>query len=46
MFQQEFLSDNTQQLRFPRRVAILGSSGSIGRSALEVIAASEGRLKV
>ena len=33
-------------LSFPRRVAILGSSGSIGRSALEVIAASEGRLQV
>ncbi|MCL2304506.1 MAG: 1-deoxy-D-xylulose-5-phosphate reductoisomerase [Planctomycetaceae bacterium] len=33
-------------LPFPRRVAILGSSGSIGRSALEVIAASEGRLQV
>ncbi len=26
-------------------VAVLGSTGSIGRSALEVIAASEGRLK-
>ncbi len=33
-------------LPFPRRVAILGSSGSIGRSALEVIAASEGRLQI
>ncbi|MDR0705184.1 MAG: 1-deoxy-D-xylulose-5-phosphate reductoisomerase [Planctomycetaceae bacterium] len=31
---------------FPRRVAILGSSGSIGRNALEVIAESEGRLEV
>ncbi len=30
----------------PRRVAVLGSSGSIGRSALEVIAESEGRLEV
>ncbi len=29
----------------PRRVAVLGSSGSIGRSALEVIAESEGRLE-
>ena len=29
---------------FPRRVAVLGSSGSIGQSALEVIAQSEGRL--
>jgi len=29
----------------PRRVAILGSTGSIGRSTLEVIAASEGRLE-
>ena len=29
---------------FPRRVAILGSSGSIGQSALEVLAASDGRL--
>jgi len=29
---------------FPRRVAVLGSSGSIGGSALEVIAESEGRL--
>jgi 1-deoxy-D-xylulose-5-phosphate reductoisomerase len=27
----------------PRRVAVLGSTGSIGRSTLEVIAASEGR---
>ena len=33
-------------LAFPRRVAILGSSGSIGRSAMEVVAASEGRLRV
>jgi 1-deoxy-D-xylulose-5-phosphate reductoisomerase len=30
---------------FPRRVAVLGSSGSIGRNALEVIAESEGRLE-
>jgi 1-deoxy-D-xylulose-5-phosphate reductoisomerase len=30
---------------FPRHVAVLGSSGSIGRSALEVIAESEGRLE-
>ena len=29
---------------FPRRVAVLGSTGSIGRNALEVIAKSEGRL--
>jgi 1-deoxy-D-xylulose-5-phosphate reductoisomerase len=29
---------------FPRRIALLGSTGSIGQSALEVIAASEGRL--
>jgi len=29
---------------FPRRVAVLGSSGSIGQSALEVLAQSEGRL--
>lgn len=29
----------------PRRIAVLGSSGSIGRSALEVIAGSEGRLE-
>jgi len=29
---------------FPRRVAVLGSSGSIGKSALEVLAGSEGRL--
>ena len=29
----------------PRRVAVLGSSGSIGQSALEVIAESEGRLE-
>ncbi len=29
----------------PRRIAILGSSGSIGRSALEVIAESNGRLE-
>ena len=38
--------DAYSSLPFPRRVAILGSSGSIGRSALEVIAASEGRLQV
>jgi 1-deoxy-D-xylulose-5-phosphate reductoisomerase len=31
--------------RGPKRVAILGSTGSIGRSTLEVIAASEGRLQ-
>jgi len=31
-------------ISFPRQVAVLGSSGSIGRSALEVCAASEGRL--
>ena len=30
----------------PRRVAVLGSTGSIGQSTLEVIAASEGRLEV
>ncbi len=30
----------------PRRVAILGSTGSIGRSTLEVIAAAGGRFKV
>lgn len=30
----------------PRRVAVLGSTGSIGRSTLEVIAASAGRLRV
>ncbi len=29
-----------------KRVAILGSTGSIGRSTLEVIAASEGQLQV
>ena len=29
-----------------RNVAILGSTGSIGRSTLEVIAQSEGRLRV
>ena len=29
---------------FPRRVAVLGSSGSIGKSTLEVLAASEGQL--
>jgi 1-deoxy-D-xylulose-5-phosphate reductoisomerase len=29
-----------------KRIAVFGSTGSIGRSALEVIAASEGRLKV
>lgn len=33
------------EMLFPRRVAILGSSGSIGRSALEVVAESEGRLQ-
>ncbi|MDR0335729.1 MAG: 1-deoxy-D-xylulose-5-phosphate reductoisomerase [Planctomycetaceae bacterium] len=33
------------KLLFPRRVAILGSSGSIGRNTLEVIAESEGRLE-
>jgi 1-deoxy-D-xylulose-5-phosphate reductoisomerase len=31
-------------LPFPRRVAVLGSSGSIGKSALEVIAGSQRRL--
>ena len=31
--------------RGPKRIAILGSTGSIGRSTLEVIAASEGRLQ-
>ena len=29
---------------FPRRIAVLGSSGSIGQSTVEVITASEGRL--
>ncbi|MGC3966671.1 MAG: 1-deoxy-D-xylulose-5-phosphate reductoisomerase [Pirellulales bacterium] len=29
----------------PKNVAVLGSTGSIGRNALEVIAASEGRLR-
>jgi len=29
---------------FPRRVAVLGSSGSIGQSTLDVLVASEGRL--
>ena len=29
---------------FPRRVAVLGSSGSIGQSTLEVLAESDGRL--
>ncbi|MDR3233282.1 MAG: 1-deoxy-D-xylulose-5-phosphate reductoisomerase [Planctomycetaceae bacterium] len=29
---------------FPRRIAVLGSSGSIGKSTLEVIAGSEGQL--
>ncbi|MDR0871453.1 MAG: 1-deoxy-D-xylulose-5-phosphate reductoisomerase [Planctomycetaceae bacterium] len=33
-----------RELPFPRRIAILGSSGSIGRSALEVVADSEGKL--
>jgi 1-deoxy-D-xylulose-5-phosphate reductoisomerase len=33
------------ELPFPRRIAILGSSGSIGRNALEVIAESDGRLE-
>ena len=31
-------------LSFPRRVAVLGASGSIGQNALDVIAHSEGRL--
>jgi 1-deoxy-D-xylulose-5-phosphate reductoisomerase len=30
---------------FPRRIAVLGSSGSIGKNTLEVIAESEGRLE-
>ena len=30
----------------PLRVAVLGSTGSIGKNTLEVIAASEGRFKV
>ncbi len=29
----------------PKRIAVLGATGSIGRSALEVISASEGRLQ-
>ena len=29
---------------FPRRIAVLGSSGSIGQSTLDVLAGSEGRL--
>jgi 1-deoxy-D-xylulose-5-phosphate reductoisomerase len=33
-----------EESSFPRSVAVLGSTGSIGQSALEVIAASEGRL--
>ena len=32
------------EFSFPRRVAVLGSSGSIGKSALEVFAESENRL--
>ena len=31
-------------IRDPARVAILGSTGSIGRSTLEVIEGSQGRL--
>ena len=37
-------SASTGEFRFPRRVAVLGSSGSIGQHTLEVLAASEGRL--
>jgi len=39
------MNQPTQQLATPRRVAVLGSTGSIGTSALEVIAASGGRLQ-
>lgn len=33
------------QVAVPKQVAVLGSTGSIGRNALEVIAASEGKLQ-
>ena len=36
---------NTEAADQPKRVAVLGSTGSIGRNAIEVIAASGGRLK-
>lgn len=38
-------SDPSVEPGTPRRVAVLGSTGSIGRNAIEVIRASEGRLR-
>jgi 1-deoxy-D-xylulose-5-phosphate reductoisomerase len=35
----------TKQIAVPKQIAVLGSTGSIGTSALEVILASEGRLQ-
>lgn len=35
----------TEYTSAPRRIAVLGATGSIGRNALEVIQASEGRLQ-
>jgi 1-deoxy-D-xylulose-5-phosphate reductoisomerase len=40
------MSQEPDKFDCPRRVAVLGSTGSIGQSTLEVIAASEGRLEV
>ena len=47
----EVMSDQSVDLQkssdaVPLRVAVLGSTGSIGKNTLEVIAASEGRFKV
>ena len=39
------MNDSPNQVAKPRQVAVLGSTGSIGSSALEVIAASNGRLQ-
>lgn len=40
------MSQEPDKFDCPRRVAVLGSTGSIGQSTLDVIAASEGRLEV
>lgn len=39
------LADPPSTTASPKRVAVLGATGSVGRSTLEVIAGSEGRLK-
>ncbi len=39
------MNDPIKQLKQAKQIAVLGSTGSIGTSALEVIGASEGRLR-